>query len=195
MRSTPRRALALAASLTLVGVLGACGGDSADHGTSDHGTTVSAGASASPRDADVIFAQGMVPHHEQAVDMADIALEHPDVSDDVRRIASAVKSAQDPEIEQMQDWLQKWGAPATGPADAHAGHGMMTDADLADLEEAAGEDFNRMWMELMIEHHEGAITMAQDVLETTEDAAVRALAEAIISAQEAEIEEMRQLLG
>lgn len=191
------RALALVTSLTLLGALGACSsGDGAEHGRG-HDTAASAAASLSPRQGDIVFAQGMIPHHEQAVDMADIALANDGVSADVKRIASEVKAAQDPEIQQMQSWLSSWGAPATatGPVDPHAGHGMMTDEDMAALEDATGDDFNRMWMAMMIEHHDGAITMAQDVLKTTQDPEVKALAEAVIAAQQAEIEEMKKLLG
>lgn len=197
MRPVQRRAIALAASVTLAAALGACGSDSgAGHGAG-HETSVSAGASASPRQGDIVFAQAMIPHHEQAVEMADIALAHADVSADVKELATAVKAAQDPEIKQMQGWLQEWGAPATatGATDPHAGHGMMTDEDMAALETAKGDEFNRMWMAMMIEHHTGAITMAEDVLATTDDAEVKSLAEAIITAQKAEIEEMKKLLG
>ncbi len=190
------RALALVTSLTLLGALGACSSDGAEHG-GGHDTAASAGASVSPRQGDIVFAQGMIPHHEQAVEMADIALAHDSVSADVKRLATDVKAAQDPEIQQMQGWLSSWGAPATatGSADPHAAHGMMTDEDMDALEDATGDEFNRMWMAMMIEHHDGAITMAQDVLKTTDDPEVKALAEAVIAAQQAEIEEMKKLLG
>jgi uncharacterized protein (DUF305 family) len=185
------------ASATLVAALSACGSDNGTGHGAGHETSVSAGASASPRQGDIVFAQGMIPHHEQAVEMADVALAHPDVSADVKELATAVKGAQDPEIKQMQGWLQEWGAPATatGAADPHAGHGMMTGEDMTALEAAKGDEFNRMWMSMMIEHHSGAITMAEDVLETSEDAAVKSLAEAIVTAQKAEIEQMKKLLG
>lgn len=197
MLSIHRKTLALTASAVLVAALGACGTDSgpAHGGGSGHDTAASAPAGSSARAGDITFAQGMIPHHEQAVEMADIALAHADVSADVKRLATAVKAAQDPEIKQMQGWLEEWSAPATASPGGHAGHGMMPAESMEQLEAAAGADFNRMWMEMMIEHHEGAITMAQDVLKTTQDAEVKALAEAIIKAQQAEIAEMKQLLA
>jgi uncharacterized protein (DUF305 family) len=171
--------------------LSAC---SSDHG-GDHPATPAASAVSAPA-GDVAFAQGMIPHHEQAVEMADVALAHPDVSDDVRRLATSVKAAQDPEIQTMSRWLSAWGAPTMG--DEHAGHdmeGMMSEEDMAALGEAKGEAFNTMWLTMMIEHHEGAVTMAEGVLTTTSNAEVTSLAKAIIEAQQAEIATMRQLVA
>jgi uncharacterized protein (DUF305 family) len=128
--------------------------------------------------------------------MSDLALAHPDVSADVKDLATEIKAAQDPEIKQMQGWLEEWDAPTTAPgADAHAGHGMMPAEAMDQLEAATDDAFNRMWMEMMIEHHAGAIMMAEDVLATTQDADVKALAEAIVKAQKAEIEQMQKLLA
>lgn len=187
LRST---ALAAAAAALVLG-LGAC---STDHGV-DHSATAPASVVSAPV-GDVAFAQGMIPHHEQAVEMAEVALAHPDVSDDVRRLATSVKAAQDPEIQTMSRWLSAWGAPTMG--DEHAGHdmpGMMSAQDLAALAEAKGEAFNTTWLTMMIEHHEGAVTMAEDVLTTTSNAEVTGLAKAIIEAQRAEIATMRELVA
>lgn len=203
MRSTHRETLALMASVALVATAGACGsGGTAGHDGADHAAMSSSSSTAatasSARTADVAFAQGMIPHHEQAVEMADIAVAHPDVSAEVKDLATAIKAAQDPEIKQMQGWLREWDAPATAGApgaEGHAGHGMMPAEAMDQLEAATGEDFNRMWMEMMIDHHAGATMMAENVLASTQDADVKALAGAIIKAQKAEIEQMQSLLA
>lgn len=196
VRSIHRKILTLAASAALVVGLGACGSDGGTGHGSGHDTAASS-AGTSARAGDITFAQGMIPHHQQAVEMADVALAHADVSADVKQLATAVKGAQDPEIKQMQGWLQQWGAPATasGPADPHAGHGMMPPEAMEQLAATKGPDFNKRWMEMMIEHHTGAIVMSEDVLKTTQDPAVKALAEAIITAQKAEIAQMQKLLA
>lgn len=195
MRPTPRKILALTASVVLVATAAACGSSTTGHDGADHAASSSTTASTA-RAGDIAFAQGMIPHHEQAVEMSDLALAHPDVSADAKDLATAIKAAQDPEIKQMQGWLQEWDAPtAASGADVHAGHGMMPAEAMDQLEAATGEEFNRMWMEMMIEHHAGAIMMAEDVLKTTQDADVKGLAEAIVKAQKAEIEQMQKLLA
>ena len=166
------------------------------------------GTSAGPADAaragDVAFAQGMIPHHEQAVEMADMALEKSSASATVRRLATQIKAAQDPEIATMRALLTAWGAPAaptaggdhgTGHGTGHGCHGgMMSAQDMTALAKADGAAFDRMWLTMMIEHHEGAVTMSEQVLTTTRDPQVSTLARDIISAQQAEIATMRALL-
>lgn len=155
-------------------------------------------------DADVEFAQGMIPHHAQAVDMARLAAERSDNSD-VIELAAQVEAAQDPEIELMSGWLEDWGedVPATSGTD-YMGHdqgghdamaGMMTAEQMAGLAAASGEDFDLMFLEMMIEHHEGAIVMAEDVLARGSDDDVQRLAKEIIEVQQAEINHMQELLG
>jgi len=190
------------AALTLL--LAACGGSSASSDTTE-GSAAPAASVAAVADggapADVAFAQLMIPHHQQAVEMADLALATA-TSDQVRELATQIKGAQDPEIMQMRGWLEAWGAPMT-MADDHGGHdmggmtmeGMMSDDDMAALMDATGADFDRMWLEMMIAHHEGAITMADQVLAETSDPEVSALAEAVITGQTAEIDVMQQLLA
>jgi uncharacterized protein (DUF305 family) len=161
---------------------------------------------------DISFAQGMIPHHAQAVEMSDLALIH-SASPQVRALAEQIKAAQGPEIDLMEQWLAGWGAPsgapvdpdATGTDDGHGGGhdmnmdmgntGMMSAADMESLGSAHGDGFDRMWLEMMIEHHEGAVAMAEEVLQTTKDPEVRRLAQGIIDGQEVEIETMRGLLA
>jgi len=144
---------------------------------------------------DVEFAQMMIPHHEQAVEMADLALQNDSASADVKALATQIKAAQDPEIKLMQGWLGQWGAQeSTGPM-GHGSGGMMSDQDMSSLMGASGPEFNQMWLTMMIEHHQGAVTMAQDVLATTANPEVKKLATAVVQGQEKEIATMQGILG
>lgn len=188
----------------------------------------SAAASASPsatssdgthNDADVSFAQMMIPHHQQAIEMSDMLLSKESIEPDVVNLANEIKNAQGPEIEQMQSWLQEWGvssppAPSAGMpghsmpghdmqgGDAvgdmppmAGGHGMMSEADMAALQNAQGAEASRLFLEQMITHHEGAITMAQREIDDGQFAPAVDMARNIVSSQQAEIEEMKALLG
>jgi uncharacterized protein (DUF305 family) len=144
---------------------------------------------------DVQFAQMMIPHHQQAVEMADLALQNDSASADVKALATQIKAAQDPEIQKMKGWLGQWGASeSSGPMDHGAG-GMMTDQDMSNLMGANGTEFDRMWLTMMIAHHQGAVTMAQDVLATTANADVKELATAVVEGQNKEIATMQGLLS
>lgn len=193
-----RIVLGLVAFVALAGLLAACGDDD-DMGGMDHGgddsseTTEAAAPDADFNDADVEFAQGMIPHHEQAVEMADLAdgrAESPEVTD----LAERIKAAQDPEIEQMTGWLEEWGQEVPEGMDHGGMDGMMSDDDMTSLEEASGAEFDEMFLTMMIEHHEGAIAMAETELEDGQNADAKELAQTIIDAQQAEIEEMQGIL-
>ena len=199
MPSTLSRRISVAtAALVTAAILTACstGSDDSMPSMDAGGTSMSSDmATGSVQEDDVMFAQMMIPHHEQAVEMADMALD-PDASSsvEVRELAVDVKATQDPEIETMRGWLDAWGAPQEPSGGMDHDSGMMSQGDMGALASAEGAEFDRMWLTMMIEHHEGAITMAQDVLATTQDQEVKALAEAIITAQEAEIATMQALL-
>jgi uncharacterized protein (DUF305 family) len=142
---------------------------------------------------DVMFAQMMIPHHQQAIEMADLAIQKK-ASAAVTELAEQIRTAQGPEIDRMNEWLREWNAPmASG---SHGGHsdGMMSDADMKQLSEAQGEAFDRMWLTMMIEHHQGATVMARDVMETTKNPDERSMAQNIVSGQTQEIATMRGLL-
>ena len=151
-------------------------------------------------DADVTFAQGMIPHHAQAIEMADIALDSKvGASQKVRDLATRIKSGQDPEIQLMTGWLTAWGQPMQ--ANMGTGHdissmdGMMSAAEMDTLGTMTAADFDKMWMEMMIRHHEGAIAMAQTVRAAGSSPDVLVLADRVIAAQQAEIVEMQIVLG
>jgi uncharacterized protein (DUF305 family) len=215
-----RRRLAVVGAITAGGLLlAACGGDDMkgmDHGS---GNSASASASASPtretgespapgafNDADVMFAQMMIPHHEQALEMARLADGR--ASDaEIKTLAAEIEKAQDPEIRTMKSWLKAWGKPesagesmpgmdhGSGGTDHGSGMpGMMSDEDMKKLEAAKGTEFDRMFAELMIEHHEGAITMAEDEQKKGRDAAAKKLAADVVKAQSAEVEQFEKIL-
>ncbi|MEU7553407.1 DUF305 domain-containing protein [Streptomyces sp. NPDC044571] len=202
-----RSLVALATATTaLVLTLTACGGGSstADHPAAGHEAPTASAAVQSPgaghNAADVAFAQGMIPHHRQAVEMAGLAASRAE-SAEVKKLAGEVKKAQDPEINAMSGWLTSWGeqVPAPGAADhsAHGGgtsSGMMTAEEMAGLEKASGKAFDTAFLELMVKHHEGAIAMADTERKTGSYAPATTMAEAITTSQSAEIARMRTLL-
>ena len=148
---------------------------------------------------DVMFTQMMIPHHEQAIEMADIALD-PKIgaSAEVKALAAQIKAAQDPEIMQMKNLLESWGESLemSGTMD-HSSmmDGMLSPDDMARLSTLTGSEFDRAWIEGMIAHHNGAIEMANTVVSGGKSTEAVALGNAIIVAQTAEIEELQDLLS
>ncbi len=202
-RSLIRRGTAVAAAGTAALVLAACGGSGDSPAGHNGHTATSASASASASQdrhntADTAFAQGMIPHHRQAVEMADLAPSRAE-SAEVKKLAEQIKKAQDPEIKTLSGWLTSWGeeVPAEGAMDhsAHGTNGMMTAEEMDQLEKTSGKAFDTAFMEMMIKHHEGAVAMAKT--EKTEGAFpdAKKMADAIITSQTAEIQKMNELLG
>lgn len=186
-----RTILAAVAATALVLTGSACGMNSATSGQ----TTTTSATSAEVNPHDAMFAAMMIPHHEQAIEMSDLV---PSRSDNrqLKDLAQQIKDAQGPEIETMSGWLKEWGMSTMGMD--HSGHGMagmMTDDDMQELEGLTGEAFDRKWLTMMIEHHEGAITMARRVKDSGSDERVRTLADQIITGQEKEITTMKGMLA
>ncbi|GAA1380084.1 DUF305 domain-containing protein [Catellatospora chokoriensis] len=194
-----RAALMPAAAAVTALVLTGCGAGHAgmDHGSGAAPTATASSAIGAFNDADVAFAQGMIPHHQQAVRMAQLAATRA-ADPEVKALAEQIRAAQDPEIATMTGWLRTWQRPTAMPGH-ETGHqgmpGMMSDAQLATLEAASGRDFDRMFSELMIAHHEGAVTMAQQELANGANPAAKELAQRIVTAQQAEIATMKALLA
>lgn len=194
-RTTLTAATALVAALTLAGCTA----------TQQNETENAPAASASPtaeavfNDADVTFAQMMIPHHEQAIEMSDSLLEKDGVDEQVRELAQQIKDAQQPEIDQMKDWLDQWGADESMGEMGHdmgdMGDGMMSEEDMGRLDDATGAEASSLFLEQMIMHHEGAIEMAEVEVENGENPDAVALAERIIEDQTNEIAEMQDLLA
>ena len=169
--------------------------------SSTSASSAQAGSSDQFNDADVMFAQMMYPHHAQAVEMADTANGRTENSD-VLALASAIAAAQQPEMDRMTAWLAEWGQPAPsadmgqmGGMDHSAGSGMMTEQDMDALMASSGPEFDRQWLTMMIDHHTGAIEMAEtEIAEGTDPDAVE-MARTIVDTQQQEIDTMQRLLG
>ena len=203
-----RRPLSVAVSGVVL-VLAACSagqpGNSSEGGSES--TVPSAGApgagatspgSVAKNPADVMFVVMMIPHHQQAVEMSDLLLAKSGVDADVRKLAGQIKAAQQPEIDQMKGWLDDWGIDGSHMnAMDHSGHmgGMLSKEQLATLRKADGPTGQKLYLEGMIKHHQGAIDMANNVLGVGQDPDVKKLAEAIVVSQQAEIVEMKKMLG
>lgn len=230
-RSLTASAAAVIALLTLT----ACGGsgNQAGSGTTPAG---SSSVSSSPagaqahNDHDVMFAQHMIPHHQQAIQMSDIILGKQGIDPRVIDLANQIKAAQGPEIQQLQTWLSQWGQPTTpggmAPSSTMPGmpgmpgmpsqsgmpgmpsqsgmpgmpgmggmDGMMSDQDMQALRDAQGVDAGKLFLNQMIQHHQGAISMAQNEIKSGQYAAATAMAQSIVNTQQKEITTMQTILG
>jgi uncharacterized protein (DUF305 family) len=151
----------------------------------------SGAATAAPNDADVTFTQNMIPHHQQAIEMAKLVDAHTK-RPQLRTLADAITTSQGQEITLMQGWLRSWGKPATPEGTDHgAMHmpGMMSEADMRQLRVTKDKDFNLLFMDMMTAHHQGAIEMANTELRDGALPEVKQLAQHIIDAQQAEIDQ------
>jgi len=165
------------------------------------------GASKDHNAQDVSFAQEMIPHHRQAVEMADLAATR--ASDPkVKALAAQIKAAQDPEIQTMTGWLTSWGEPVTVPAGggmpgmnmggssgSTGGMGMMTDTEMRSLEGSSGAAFDRQFLTMMTAHHNSAIDMAKTQLEKGKFEPAKQLATSIRDSQQKEVAEMKSILA
>jgi uncharacterized protein (DUF305 family) len=209
MLRTPSTLRLAVATLTAVAVAGLAGCSTDNNNTSgmpgmDHGTSSASAApstSASPatgphNQADVMFAQAMIPHHQQAIEMSDIILAKDDINPQVSDLATQIKAAQGPEIATMRGWLAGWGensSPSMG-MDHDTGGGMMSRADMDALQKATGDEAARLFLTGMIAHHQGAITMAEHEIANGQNPDAQQLAQVIIDAQQAEITTLKTLL-
>lgn len=189
----------LAAALAVV--LAGCSNTAPPAGPGTATTTATTSAATSAHnDADVAFVQAMIPHHTQAVQMSQLAQRRA-TNPQVKQLATQIAQAQGPEIQQMQAMLQSRGAPAQPTASAGMPGsnmpdmpGMMADAQMRQLQQASGAAFDRMWLQMMIQHHTAAIQMSQTELRNGNNPDAKALAQKIIDAQQAEITQMQAVL-
>jgi len=191
----------LAVSLTLAGCSGtdsgSMGGMSGmDDSSSSSSPSPSASSSSTAvfNDQDVMFLQGMIPHHTQAVEMSEMILGKTDVDPRVTELAQTIKDAQEPEIDLMSGWLEEWGKSSSMSIN-HEMDGMMSDEDMASLKSATGVDASRLFLEQMTVHHSSAIQMAQMEMESGENPDSIDLAQTIVDSQQAEIEQMQEILS
>lgn len=188
--------LALVAALALVLLSSSCSGSAKDAQPSAPSSSNGAPAPAASNDADVAFATGMLPHHQQAVDMSALVPSR-STNDAVIKLAAAISAEQQPEIQVFNVLLVQWSANG----DAHQGHdgmamdGMVDDGTMAKLASLQGPEFDTLWLQSMIGHHEGAIKMAQTELASGTNDDAKRIANQIVTTQQAEITQMKQMLG
>ncbi|HSU48195.1 MAG TPA: DUF305 domain-containing protein [Arthrobacter sp.] len=198
-------AAALAASLGLAGCAANAGSGNStpmDHGNSSPmsspvpSASMMPGANADHNQADIMFAQMMIPHHAQAVEMSGIILAKPGMPAEVTALATKIKAAQAPEIEQMTGWLTGWNVPTMmSDHSVHGMSGMVDDDGIGKLKSATGTEAARLFLEQMTGHHEGAIDMAQQEISAGKFPDAMKLGRDIVAAQQAEITQMKQLLS
>ncbi|UUN29671.1 DUF305 domain-containing protein [Streptomyces sp. FIT100] len=198
-RIPPHRRIAVVGAVAVGALLlTACGGADSSDSSAAPATTATSAAGAF-NDADVAFAQGMIPHHQQALEMAELA-DGRASDQEIKTLAGQIEKAQDPEIQTMRSWLTSWGKPESPSVDHGASHGsgempgMMSDEDMDALMTAKGTDFDRKFAQIMIDHHSGAIDMAKDEQKNGRNAAAKKLADEVIKNQSAEVEQMRSIL-
>lgn len=192
--SVARKILPVAVALAGLTLASACGASSSGGNHSAASTGGSSTSTVSAHNAaDVTFATDMIPHHAQAVEMADMALTTA-TDPEIKTLATAIKGAQDPEIVMMTGWLKDWNAPApqtdAGRMTGMAMTGMMSDAEMSDLGKATGKAFDTMWVAMMTRHHQGAIEMSNTELTSGQSSDAKTLAQQIITGQTAEIATM-----
>jgi uncharacterized protein (DUF305 family) len=199
-----RRLLAGAAGAAALLLAAGCGGDDqagGEHGgssTSAHSSsapTTSAPASAEFNDTDVAFAQNMIAHHRQAVEMADLAASRAGDAE-IKKLATQIKAAQEPEIQTLTGWLTAWGKPiepAGGHGSGHEMPGMMSESEMAKLKSAKGTKFDRLFAELMIAHHNGAVEMAREEQSKGGNTEAKALAATIERTQGEEVTQLKKI--
>ncbi|KKF01427.1 DUF305 domain-containing protein [Mycolicibacterium obuense] len=201
------------AALAVVAAIGACSNSATEQSPSASASSAApaqssaAAPAAAHNQADMMFAHMMIPHHQQAVEMSDMILAKQGIDPRVIDLANQIKAAQGPEVTKMQGWLQQWGMQMSGmPASPGMGgmpgmddmpgmQGMMSPADMQALRSAQGVEASRLFLTQMIEHHRGAITMAQNEIKNGQSPDAIALAKSIETSQQKEIDTMNQILS
>lgn len=212
--------IAAAAAAAAVLALGACSSSTTEKSapsTASESVSASAPAQAQAHNAaDVMFAQHMIPHHQQAIEMSDIILGKQGIDPRVTELATTIKAAQAPEIETMTGWLSQWGQPTTMPGmempgmdmPGHSmpsgsmmpgmsgmGMGMMSQADMDALTNAQGVEASKLFLTGMIAHHQGAIDMANTEIKDGQFAAAIEMSKSIVTSQQQEIDQMKSILA
>lgn len=199
--------LVLTAGLALAG----CSGSSPEPGTGQGsasptmsssmegmpgmGSTPSASAGAAFNGADAMFAQTMLPHHQQAVAMSEALLAKAGIDPRVVSLATRIKSEQQPEIDRLRSWLGAWGQPPATPAPGQSMDGMMGPDEMAKLDAAQGPTAGRLFLTQMTAHHQGAVAMARTEASGGKNPDAVAMAKSIVDSQSAEVTEMKALLA
>ena len=200
MTSIPARVAATLAVVVAALFLSSCSSPASD-GHTDHehpDEPVITGAPADFNADDVAFATNMIPHHQQAVALSALVPDR-STNSELTALSEQISAAQQPEIETMKVFLVQWNEnPDT--ATGHGGHGatmqgMVDEATMTKLESLNGAEFDTLWLESMISHHQGAIEMAKTEITNGDNVDAKGLAQTIIETQQAEIGQMKQMLG
>jgi uncharacterized protein (DUF305 family) len=204
MRSATHRVAAALAAATTALFLSSCSSPASDaHAGHEHADEpVITGQPAGYNADDVAFATNMIPHHQQAVDLSAMV---PDRSTNAGLVALAqqISAAQQPEINVMKVFLVQWTDGAGNPTSSNSGHaghgnamqGMVDAATMTKLQSLTGAEFDKLWLESMIGHHQGAIEMAKAEIANGDNVDAKDLAKNIVTTQEAEIGQMKQMVG
>lgn len=200
------RILAVLAALAIALFVSSCNNPQpaadghADHSQEEDQGPVIGGEPAAFNAEDVAFATNMVTHHEQALELSALVPER-STNPDVIQLAQTIEAAQGPEIQTMKAFLVQWNENPNTQTGGHDGHdmsgmsGMVDAATMARLESLNASEFDTLWLESMIAHHEGAIEMANGELVSGQNVDAKQLAQHVIDTQQAEIDQMRTLLG
>ena len=212
-RAKQQRRARVAASIFLLGLLGAgCGGERGEPGErSGVATERTAPDGAIFNDADVAFVRATVAHHQQTVEIAELAsVPGNEASDWLLPLAERIKASRSTDIERLQKLLGAWGEGAASPAtteertagarvadptDVPGAEGMMSADEMIELTTTTGGDFDRLWLSMMLRHHEGAIEMAQRLLSEGRNGELQSIAATISTAHRAEAAEMESALA
>ena len=197
---SPFHRIALSATAAIAAlVLSACGsqdkdasGQSGDSGAMPGMTTSAAGSDASFNDADVAFAQMMIPDHQMTAKMAELA-QRKAAGKELKTLAGQMLEGQQEAATKLQGWLKTWGKPATSDMAGMTMPGAMSDKDMTMLESMKGMDFDMMFAQMMVKHHEGSIQMAKDEEAKGASDEAKAMAAEMVKTRQAELEQLRKL--
>jgi uncharacterized protein (DUF305 family) len=201
MPSCITRLAAVSIALFAALLLSSCSGSEERH--ADAGSADEAARTAQPpgfNADDYAFATSMIAHHQQAIELSELAPER-STNQELIALANQITAAQQPEINALRVFLVQWDEnPEDNASHSASGHhdqmqGMVDDATMVKLGSLTGAEFDTLWLQSMISHHQGAIEMAKAEVATGQNVDVKRMAQTMIDAQQAEIKQMDQMLG
>lgn len=170
---------------------------SSSPGASDSASASGSAGTSVRNAADTMFAQMMIPHHQQAIEMSDMLLAKQGIDQRVRDIAQKIKAEQGPEIKTLTSWLNAWGDPTSMSSGSMSGGsmgGMMSSGDMQKLQDASGVDAAKLFLTQMTQHHDSAISMAKQEVANGSNPDAVAMAKSIVSSQQQQMTQMKDLL-
>lgn len=204
LRRCPRQLFRAAVALVflLVAALTGCADDPPEGNDGAYPTPAPESpipSSVSPEDvneADITFVQLMVPHHDQAVEMSNIMIDKDDVQEDVVGLAEQIRDGQEPAVETLDGWLETWadGAPPPSQDPFDTANGMLAPEQMQELDEADGPTASKLFLDLMLAHHEGSVALAETEVADGKNPAAVQHARNVVSTQETEIATIKEML-